>query len=167
MYQGHSEVYFYVFCIFKWYPERWNFYRFLNKSFFLQSATRGANVCKNGKQPRPEKFMLDRGKVCEPKKEFGHICNRFPIGAKSFPNIRNNICTKFPFYLLSYPPVFPTKFLGNLAACFGIYLGWVPCTNLSWFEGRQPHSKIFSQSPKNSSPMEEIGEKVSARDEAI
>tara|TARA_Y100000004_G_C8823412_1_gene372980 strand:+ start:242 stop:556 length:315 start_codon:yes stop_codon:yes gene_type:complete len=103
----------------------------------------------------------------EPEKELGHICNRFPIGAKSFPNIRNNICTKFPFYLLSYPPVFPTKFLGNLAACFGIYLGWVPCTNLSWFEGRQPHSKIFSQSPKHSPPMEEIGEKVSAKDEAI
>ena len=103
----------------------------------------------------------------EPKKELGHICNRFPIGAKSFPNIRNNICTKFPFYFPSYPPLFPTKFLGILAACFGIYLGWVSCTNLSWFEGRQPHSKIFSQSPKHSSTMEEIGEKVSVNDEAI
>ena len=87
----------------------------------------------------------------EPKKELGHICNCFPIGAKSFPNIRNNICTKFPFYFPNYITSFWDLVFGKFSSMFW-YLPWVGSMHKSImvrrpstpFENIQPISKTFA-----------------------
>ena len=151
MYQGHSEVYFYVFWIFKWYPERWNFYRFLNKSFFLQSATRGANVCKNGKQPRPEKFMLDRGKVCAwNQKRVRSYLQPFSDRSQKFPKYPEQYLYKIPLLSSELSSSISNQVFGKFSSMFW-YLPWVGSMHKSImvrrpstpFENIQPISQTF------------------------
>ena len=80
--------------------------------------------------------------VHETQKRVWSYLQPFSDASQKFPKYAEQYLYKIP---LLFSELFSSifKFLGNLAACFGIYLGWVSCTNLSWFESRQPHSKIF------------------------
>ena len=98
----------------------------MSKSFFLQSTTRGANVCKNGKQPQPEKFMLDIEGRCahRTQKRVRSYQQSFSDTSQKFPKYPEQYLYKIPLLFSELYNIISNQVFGKFSSMFW-YLPWV------------------------------------------